>query len=276
MIDRICAVVSSFNSPAELIGTLCSVVDQVEHTYVIDDNSTPSSILEIEERIRSLPSTVSFVRGEENRGLAESLNRGMRLALANGFDAVVLLDQDSRCEAGLVKVLQTVMNQDESIGICAPQSTDSLTGRSYGLGIVRENSAVSSPDVHRVDLIHTSGNLLRTRAFLDAGEFRSDYVIDQIDYEYCFRLRKKGWSIVVASSVAIVHSLGSISRHRLFGRGICCTNHSSLRRYYISRNRIKTMLIHRDRSYIVNQLKATAFDLVKIGLFEGNKVAKIG
>jgi len=58
------------------------------------------------------------------------------------------------------------------------------------------------------DVVQMSGSLLSLMAFKEIGPFREEFFIDSIDADYCLRLRKKGYKIIVACQAQMKHSVG--------------------------------------------------------------------
>ena len=84
----------------------------------------------------------------------------------------------------------------------------------------------------------TSGALMPTWIFDKLGRFASEYFIDQVDIEYCYRIRAAGYLVADSRNVSLSHSPGQPATVRLLGFTFRPTFHSAVRRYYITRNRI--------------------------------------
>src|SRR6478672_2125189 len=59
--------------------------------YIIDNTDSPN---EISSRIKSLPG-ISYLQDGENRGISIRLNEVCKLAIKDGFDWLLTMDQDS-------------------------------------------------------------------------------------------------------------------------------------------------------------------------------------
>src|SRR5215467_8106400 len=84
----------------------------------------------------------------------------------------------------------------------------------------------------------TSGSLIPTWIFDRIGYFASDFFIDCVDIEFCYRLRASGYYVADSKEAILLHSPGHPEKLSVMGFGISPTHHSAVRRYYISRNRI--------------------------------------
>jgi rhamnosyltransferase len=119
----------------------------------------------------------------------------------------------------------------------------------------------------------TSGCLLDLVAWQVVGPFRDDFFIDFVDNEYCLRLRREGYRVLRANRANLEHAVGDISRYG----PLIATNHSPLRRYYKTRNRLWVF-----REYLPDFPGHCLFDLVRLAkeigsilLFEVEKWAKL-
>jgi rhamnosyltransferase len=83
----------------------------------------------------------------------------------------------------------------------------------------------------------TSGNLLNLSAYQVVGPFLDELFIDFVDVEFCLRLRQKGFLVVQANRAILKHNLGNITNVKILFKQLRTSNHSPLRRYYITRNR---------------------------------------
>lgn len=92
--------------------------------------------------------------------------------------------------------------------------------------------------VKKIKLTMTSGNLLRLSSYKTAGPFEEKLFIDSVDHEYYLRLRKHGFTILRANNAILLHPLGEIRYRKFLFIKLKTTNHSALRRYYITRNRL--------------------------------------
>ena len=82
----------------------------------------------------------------------------------------------------------------------------------------------------------TSGNLVRVSAWHELGGFDSRQFIDMVDYDFCFRLRERGYEILQINQPLLLHEMGKQTSHRLPGRLTTVLNHSAFRKYHIFRN----------------------------------------
>jgi rhamnosyltransferase len=108
------------------------------------------------------------------------------------------------------------------------------------------------------------------------GPFRDDLFIDQVDHEYCLRAHRNGYDVVQVGDAVIEHTLGDRTVHSVGGLPVVTSNHSALRRYYITRNRLMVARQYPDLpTYRRLQRWQTFSELRNIVLFEDGRRAKL-
>ena len=103
---KVCAIVVTYRPDLQLLARLLdALAGQVDQVLVLD-NATPVSDVFMEST-----TTVRRHRCVRNRGLAWTQNMGARWAWRVGFDAVLMMDQDSIARPGMVAELLTVASE---------------------------------------------------------------------------------------------------------------------------------------------------------------------
>jgi rhamnosyltransferase len=228
--SNVCAVIVSFHPTEVMVANLASIRAQTQGLVVVDNGSDGESL----ERLHLASQTFGFelVENVENVGIAEALNRGVRLAIAKGFPWVILLDQDSQLTdgfvAGMFAAWQSHPSQ-ERVGSMHP------TYRNPETGVVP--AVLRADDGGPVASI-TSGALMPAWIFEKAGWFASDFFIDWVDIEYCLRIRAAGYLVADTTDAVLLHTAGHPRRITFLGFSFQPSYHSAVRRYYISRNRV--------------------------------------
>jgi rhamnosyltransferase len=172
----------------------------------------------------------------------------------------------------ITKMLEEYGNyaHKNKVGIVAPRSIFVTEGRAS-----RAEAKPKLSKLEEVELIHTSGNLVKASVFARVGFFREEFFIDQVDYEFCFRLRKAGLLIIVAAGPVMHHRLGDLRSARFLNRQVFPSNHSACRRYYMARNALVLSREVRDWQFIRRSCSFFLRDSIKILLYENSKRAKL-
>jgi rhamnosyltransferase len=229
---RVCAVVVTFQPPPAVAENLTQVRPQVEGLVVVDNGSTSASLEPLHAAMRGLKGTL--LENGANLGIAAALNAGVRWAKSQGFDCVVLFDQDSTVTPGFIAGIQSAYTghpTPEKIAIVMPRYMDKVHGT------VRRSSHIAA-DGAPLEVM-TSGSFIPVSIFDACGGFREDFFIDQVDHEFGFRVREHGFIVVVSNEAILFHAPGAPRAHSFFGlMKFSATHHNAMRRYYMTRNGI--------------------------------------
>ena len=244
---------------------------QVRFAIVVDNRSGEEARQMLRQWVQAHPS-VELIENAENLGIAAALNQGARRAIDRGFSWMLSMDQDSDADASMVE--QLLKTYDD----CPFRQHVSWIGAQFRCpGDALRREALPDGRFVEVRATNTSGALLSLAAFARVGPFREDYFIDSVDHEYCLRLRGAGYRIVQSVRPLMIHPIGQPVRHKLLGLSCMCLNHSPLRRYYRTRNRLRTVATYwwREPMWSGRELCDIVREGVLIALYEREKIAKI-
>lgn len=254
-------VVVLYNPDCSVLANIYSYLEVLDKVYVVDNSDKPDNELQC---ILKRDTRISYHFFGCNLGVARALNFGAQLALDGKSDWLLTMDQDSRFVGdNLPRMLQSIEKVDYgTVGmVCSRYSPKNR----YVIGVGdRFNDLLVGI---------TSGSFLNLDLYHKTGPFMEELFIDQVDHEYCLRLRSKGYRIVQIKDVFVDHQLGN-SKNHLFFRS---SHHNPIRRYYMSRNRFYVANMYKElypRFYWTEMVRAT-IELMKIILMEDEKKRKI-
>jgi rhamnosyltransferase len=226
----VCAVIVTYHPTARMVGDMPRIRAQVQELVVVDNGSSTAELLPL--RIANEKLGINLIENNENLGIAEALNQGIRWAKDHGCSWVVLFDQDSKVTEGFVREMLAAWESHpdrERVVSIHPTYVDPETGDRWMGRRASDGGPIRSL---------TSGALMPVWIFDQIGGFASEYFIDEVDTEFCYRIRSTGYLIAGSRHAELLHHVGHPTRFSLLGFGFRTTNHSALRRYYMSRNRI--------------------------------------
>jgi rhamnosyltransferase len=280
---RFAVVVVTFHPDADALANLRVIAGSGARLFVIDNTPLPE-VPEFED----LPGT-TVVRPGENIGLAAALNLGIRQAGEEGFEDIFLFDQDSRPLGDFFSNMLTFRRSSgrEPGGavLCVSDFYDRNT-RTYARFPLftrwtfrrRTCAKLRAEPARETVMAITAGSLLSYSGFVRTGPFREDYFIDGIDTEYCLRLGKLGFRTALNCRAAIDQALGNRMIRKFFGLTMRPSFHAAIRRYYESRNGLRTAL-----KYLVDFplylplfMAGIAQESLSILLYEPGKARKLG
>lgn len=229
--DSVCAVIVTFFPDPDVLENFSKVRPQVQGLVVVDNGSPDSTV----SLLRDASATIGFefIENGENLGIAAALNTGIRWASDQGFEWLVLFDQDSATTPGFIDaMLQGFANSPsgDRLGILVPHYVDKRSG----IDLPQD-----AADTGGLQTAMTSGSLMRLSLFREQGPFQEELFIDSVDSEYSLRLRGRGYLIEQCHEAVLLHSPGHPKVLSFCGIYLFRTaNYSPVRRYYQDRNRI--------------------------------------
>ena len=258
----------TFHPGPDLKASLASLLPQVGAVVVVDNGSCPADLPDTTDP--AWEGRVEIVANGENRGQGTALNQGLRRASERGFSWALTLDQDSSPLSNLVdaaaRAFQAHPRRERVAAI--------------GAAVVDPPGPTPAPtDAYRpMTAVITSGTLHSIPAWERLGGFREDYFIDCVDTEFCLRARAHGLEVVAATEAALVHGIGTPSRKRAMGRWMMPTNHSPLRRYYVTRNRLSfwRRYARTDGRFVLTDMRQSIREWIGIAFAETDRAAKLG
>jgi rhamnosyltransferase len=208
--DAVRCVVVTWNPDVErLAAVLDALTPQVAGIIVVDNGSRDFDALATRW---SGHEELEFVGLPENRGIAAALNAGVTRALAKDPAWILTMDQDTLVGDGAVAAaLDDLAALDEPIrSRCAlvalrphPQPASIWLTR-YAERLLVTGSLGAF--VERRGVI-TSGNLVRADVAREVA-YDERLFIDQVDFDFCYSLRRRGFRVVQQTTITMDHILG--------------------------------------------------------------------
>lgn len=245
----IAAVVVSFNpEPGKFVPLLERLLGQLERVIVVDNSPrhNEAALQQILHANLSLES-LSLCRVGDNLGIAAALNIGIRAALDEGAEFILLSDQDSLPAEDMVANLRAAYDRLSAAGLAVgavgPTFTDEHTGYTYPFQADvpgkffygHQAPTTEQADVEALTLI-TSGTLVPANVLREVGGMREDFFIDHVDIEWSHRARSKGYKLYGIGRATMRQSMGDEDlRVWYFGWRLEST-YQPLRIYYRIRN----------------------------------------
>lgn len=250
---RVAASVTLYNSSPSCIDAIATYRHQVERIYLIDNSEQPNSLLLTQ--LTSWPN-VRYISQQGNQGVGAALNQAAQLAIADGFDFLLTMDDDTALPPEAVRTL-----------LSAAASVAGRAGIVSGVHSPVNHAGASRPVLYTM----TSGNLLDLSIYQRVGPFRADFFIDHLDHEYGLRLNKAGFQVLEIPGLRLQHQLGE---RKPSGWGTYqYTSHAPVRGYYIMRNGLIVAKLYPDFRRRAATLAIKEW--LKALLFEDHKIQRL-
>lgn len=235
---KITAVVLNFRRAADTIACVESIRRDAPGTgvIVVDNASGDGSA----DRIASALPGIVLIASPDNGGYAAGNNMGIRRALRDGADAVLVLNNDLILDPGCVAALTDALVRNPAWGIAAPLSllagagdvVDFFTGEVLLDHAALHATGRDEPRDGRftrpaeTGYVTGSAMLIRREVFERTGLLDERYFLVWEDVDYSLRVRNAGYVLGVDPAAIVRHA-----RSASFG-----DEASPLQRYFFVRN----------------------------------------
>lgn len=185
---------------------------------------------------------VSLIQSGFNRGYGHGNNIGIKYALHNGADYILVLNNDTVVEPDFLEPMVEMCEKDKNIGIASGKiyyydRPDTLwfNGGKFdtSTGKVKHNN-FNEKDIDLVSnesITFITGCmwLIPKKVFDDVGFINEEYFMYVEDLEFCKRVLDKNYKLIISSNSVIYHKVGSASGGVL----------SSFSIYWMAKNKVK-------------------------------------
>lgn len=245
-----------------LLENIEAVLPQVDKLICVDNGS--KNINEIKDRIQWKYPEVEIHENGANLGVARALNQMFEYAEENAYDWVLTLDQDSVCPSNLIEEYKKYIDLRD-VGVLSPKMVD----RNF------EKEIITEKPYDYIDKCITSASLTSVDTWKKVGGFWEYLFIDFVDHDFCAKCAKERIKIIRVNRVELLHELGNGEHHTFLGRRITALNHSPFRKYYMVRNWLIYMHVHREVIDYRKMRNSYRFFYLKTFLFEKQKLQKL-
>lgn len=184
---------------------------------------------------------IKHIHNRNNNGLAGGLNAGIKSAINDGADFLLLLDQDTILNVESLKeymLESTRLLRDKKIACCGPAFIDLKFGKKHGFanyGFLKINAKPSNSSAVACLYLMTSCTMIRKDVFDEVGLMDETLFIDYIDIEWCLRAKSMGYRILGLSRFEFLHNVGDSVKNILWFNAPV---HNQFRLYFQTRNLI--------------------------------------
>lgn len=204
---KVATVLVTYNGSSFIERCLDAVVDW--NPIVVDNCSTDNTV----ELIRSKYPQAEVIVSPENKGYGQGANLGIKKALEQDFEYILLINQDAKLEAECVEKLLKVAEFNLDLGIVAPLTLD---GEKVDTSFLKNLSSCSvyisdlilyrQEEFYRTGFLPGAVWLVRREVFKIAGFFDSLFFMHGVDHDYYYRMKYHGFEMGFVPQAKAVHA----------------------------------------------------------------------
>lgn len=214
---RIPGVIIVYNANLrDVISNLRTYIDVLDVLYIFDNSDNG---IHCKRELNENFTNIEYISFNENKGIAFALNYCADIAFEAGYEWLLTMDQDSSfisADCFRTYLLSIKENLTDEVAFFSPLY----------------------PEESGMDRFFTSGSVMNLQAWQSIGKFDEKLFIDEVDGDYIYRLLAANFKLIKIKTVELNHKLGDRCSKQIFGKTLCSDNHSGLRKYYITRNRV--------------------------------------
>ncbi|MDA0986941.1 MAG: glycosyltransferase family 2 protein [Bacteroidetes bacterium] len=232
---KIAAVILNYNSHKDVencVNSLLRYSNEINEIIIVDNNSRKESLNYILNNIKN----VQIVKRRLNDGYAAGNNEGIKTAISNGADYILIMNPDIIISENILRPLIETLSADSSIGIVTGKAYLKSTSKIYTTG-GKINFALCSVvplatnQIHKpqfVKFISGCLMLIRKEVILDIGYLDEKYFMYCEDLKFSYEVNKK-FKLYYQPESVFYHGSGA---------GNKLEEYSPMYLYYSTRNRI--------------------------------------
>jgi len=257
---KIAGVVVLYNPEQAVITNIESYINDIDILYVVDNSDQKQSNI-IDALLKN--SKIEYINSNGNQGIAHALNIGANKAIEMDYEWLLTMDQDSSAHSYMLSEMLKYIDND--ISIITPFHANAY-----------HQYSSSSETSSFILTTMTSGNLLNLSVYANLKGFKEEFFIDYVDNEYCLQSHLNNYKIIQVNHAILNHNLGDLKKHQFLWKYFFSTNHSPIRRYYITRNRFKIIELYQNHFSEYCDFEKSRFlvDFIIVLLYEKQKIAK--
>lgn len=181
---------------------------------VVDNGSTDDSV----PRIRAEHPDVHLIETGKNLGFSGGNNAGIREAFRRGAEYIWLLNNDTVPAPNALKEMVRRAEADRQIGAvgsvlyyaASPDKIQDWGGGWVNVLLGYCSIASEPPNIGReLDFLTGASMLVRRKVVEELGLMDDRYFLYWEDVEFCFRMRRHGWSLAVAPKAMVLHKVNA-------------------------------------------------------------------
>lgn len=277
MINIDCVIVT-YNPTEKFNENIENILTQVRKLYIIDNNSSYKHII---KNLEKNPK-IQVIYNENNLGLGAAQNVGIKEALKNNSDWILLFDDDTEIPNKYVDIMlgEYKKLKNDNISILLPKiKHKNSKKKTIYIEYDKKLKIRTNIKENNINVLvgMASGSLIKSEVIRKIGLFKEDYFIEYIDYEFCLRNIKNGYLNLLVSKIQLNQRVGNTKDIKIGKVIISPSGHNPERIFYKIRNFIWLGKEYKKifPEYIIYELFKNIWIILRSLIFEKNKKARL-
>ncbi len=208
---------NNYNDSKECLRSLAELTYKNIEIIVVDNNSTDGSV----QKLLNEQVGYTVIRNSENLGFAAGNNVGIRKAIANNTDYVLILNNDTIVKNDCLEPMVSFLEKNIKVGIVGgkiyfhsnPEVIWTIGGDvklMRGGSVYYGNNEKDIGQYNEIkELTHISGcmSLIRKEVLKDVGLLSEQYFFRGEEWDFCYRVKKAGYKLYYIPEAIIWHKV---------------------------------------------------------------------
>ncbi len=194
----------------------------IDPFIILVDNHSNDNSVDTFNKLYSNDYFIKVLESNSNKGFAAGNNIGIKYALDNNADYIMLLNNDTEIDPDMINLLLQYANENTVVSPkiyyfdqpdliwFAGGKYEKGTGRFIHIGEKRIDS-VKFDKIHKCDFLTGCCMMLSTKSVIKTGFFDEDYFMYMEDVDYSLRLTQNGIKMLMIPKAKMWHKVGSSS-----------------------------------------------------------------
>jgi len=214
------------NDTIECVDSLRKIDYPCFNILIVDNGSSPSEVRILHDTLNKYCRIIEL---KNNLGFAIANNVGIRIAVQNKAQFVLLLNNDTIVDRNFLKELISASLRDHKVGIIGPkiyfyENKDRLwyAGGKLNMYLGHKQEGLSERDVgqfnttRKTDYVSGACMLIKKELISTFGLLPKEYFLGWEDIDFCFAARRMGYNCLFVPASVIWHKASvSYKRHNL-------------------------------------------------------------
>ena len=224
MNNKVYIILLNYNSADDTIECIESIKEnetKINYEIIVVDNKSQDNSIQKLEKV----SNIKLIKSDKNNGFASGNNMGIKYAIENGAQYVLLLNNDTTIEKNAISILVKQLENHNELGIISSRIMyyDNKELINYCGGDINWLKATSIHNNYKqkfnnniekffyTNFITGCCMLIKKEVFEKVGYLPEEYFMYYEDVDFCIKVKEAEYKLGIDTSSVIYHKVSSSS-----------------------------------------------------------------